>query len=128
MMIAKSSFTSFVVLCCPLYEEALASGLRCFSLLNNAAIALQKQGKLQRAFELYTIAIQENPRSGALLTNAGVLAEEMGNELEAINYYSRAVEADPLNEQIQINFNNLKRRLHSGPALQGSVEPQPMPY
>jgi tetratricopeptide (TPR) repeat protein len=101
---------------CLFYEVALSSGLRCFSLLNNAAVALKRQGKFDRAFELYTMALQEDPKNGLLLMNAGMLAESIGNKFEAINYYSQAVKVDPKNERLQNRFGLLKRRLDLGPA------------
>jgi tetratricopeptide (TPR) repeat protein len=80
----------------------------------NAANHWQESGELEKALSYHAQAVALEPGNAAVMSNHGWALEESGRLVEARDAYARAVELMPGHQQIQLNLENIQKKLQGG--------------
>ena len=85
----------------PEYYNTLANAL------NNYGLSCQEEGYIEKAFDLFTRALNINPDFPLALNNIGLIYQSRNELFNAGKCYKNAIENDPLFYEAQLNLGNV---------------------
>jgi tetratricopeptide (TPR) repeat protein len=103
-MVATSLQTRYWTNSITLFQHALAVTEDNYTALNNLAIALHAQGKVDEAIKHYSEALRINPDFVEARNNLGSALLEQGRIAEAAHHYSEALRIDPDSADAHMNL------------------------